>query len=149
MFICPYSLCIFCVYATFAVSAAVSRIVRCLHAHLRTLCAYFVCARICFSLYFCVAFPQSLHLDCVGLSALTARASRLTDLRDWFGLCKTPSSADVGMLKYFVRDAFDTLAMGNYPWPSSYIAGSLEVLAYAHPIASVLCVYLLKKYHCR
>ena len=28
------------------------------------------------------------------------------------------------MLKYFVRDAFDELAMGNYPWPSDYIAGS-------------------------
>ena len=41
-----------------------------------------------------------------------------------FGLCKPVDEAAVRMLRYFVRDAFDSIAMGNYPWPSNYIAGT-------------------------
>jgi len=33
------------------------------------------------------------------------------------------------MLRYFLRDAFDSLAMGNYPFPSDYIAGD-----FSHPL---------------
>ena len=38
-------------------------------------------------------------------------------LADWFSLCAVPTDEyAVSMLAYFMRDAFDTLAMGNYPF---------------------------------
>jgi hypothetical protein len=30
-----------------------------------------------------------------------------------------------GLRRYFIRDAFDSLAMGNYPFPTNYIAGTV------------------------
>ena len=42
------------------------------------------------------------------------------------------------MLKYYIRDAFDTLSMGNYPFPSSYLAGSTAHALPAWP-ARVAC----------
>ena len=39
------------------------------------------------------------------------------------------------MLRFFVRDAFDSLAMGNYPWPSDYIAGTHSTPMPAWPMS--------------
>merc|ERR1711959_34132 len=41
---------------------------------------------------------------------------------------------EVTMFKYFIRDAFDEMAMGNYPWPSNYIAGSIQKPMPAYPM---------------
>jgi len=57
------------------------------------------------------------------------------------GLCETPTQPKMEMLKYFVRDAFDSLAMGNYPWGSSYISGSAAHLMPPYP-AGKACSYL-------
>ena len=45
------------------------------------------------------------------------------------------------MLKYFIRDAFDTMSMGNYPFASSYIAGTAETPMPPYPV-SIACSYL-------
>ena len=45
------------------------------------------------------------------------------------------------MLKYFVRDAFDTMSMGNYPFESNYIAGTEDKPMPTYPV-SVACNYL-------
>jgi lysosomal Pro-X carboxypeptidase len=37
------------------------------------------------------------------------------------------------MLKYWIRDAFDEMSMGNYPYPSTYISGAPYELP-AYPI---------------
>ena len=59
------------------------------------------------------------------IAARAASASGRAQLAAAFSLCDTPPDADAAsMLRYFVRDAFDELAMGNYPWPSNYIAGT-------------------------
>ena len=53
-------------------------------------------------------------------------AAGRSQLQHSFGLCTLPTDAyAVSMLKYFVRDAFDTMSMGNYPFPSNYIAGTM------------------------
>jgi lysosomal Pro-X carboxypeptidase len=53
-----------------------------------------------------------------------------TQLKGWLGLCSPLETAyDVSMLHFWVRDAFDSLAMGNYPFATDYIGGS-----YAHPL---------------
>eukprot|EP00040_Diaphanoeca_grandis_P012889 m.65186 g.65186 ORF g.65186 m.65186 type:complete len:539 (+) comp23530_c0_seq1:56-1672(+) len=57
-------------------------------------------------------------------------------------LCQTPTQDKMEMLKYFVRDAFDSLAMGNYPWPSSYIAGNAKHLMPPWP-AGEACMSLI------
>ena len=59
------------------------------------------------------------------ISAAAGSRQGRVELAAKFGLCAVPADADgASMLRYFVRDAFDELAMGNYPWASSYIAGS-------------------------
>lgn len=59
------------------------------------------------------------------ITAAAATAGGRRSLADFFHLCHVPADADAAsMLKYWVRDAFDRLAMGNYPWPSDYIAGT-------------------------
>jgi len=61
------------------------------------------------------------------LSAVGADLEGRQMLQESFRLCKPLSSLyEVEMLKYFIRDAFDEIAMGNYPWPSTYIAGSVQ-----------------------
>lgn len=41
-----------------------------------------------------------------------------------FGLCAPPAGdADVNRLAVFLLNAFDTLAMGSYPYPSNYLVG--------------------------
>ena len=64
----------------------------------------------------------------VGTVGATAAGRR--QLQSDFGLCEAPTGAyEVSMLRYFLRDAFDSLAMGNYPFASDYIAGD-----YRHPL---------------
>lgn len=64
----------------------------------------------------------------VGKVGATADGRR--QLQRDFGLCKDPEGEyEVSMLRYFLRDAFDSLAMGNYPFASDYIAGD-----YRHPL---------------
>jgi len=46
------------------------------------------------------------------------------------------------MFKYFIRDAFDEMAMGNYPWPSNYIAGSILKPMPAYPMKEA-CSHLM------
>jgi lysosomal Pro-X carboxypeptidase len=59
------------------------------------------------------------------IEAASATPEGRAQLASAFRLCSTPSDVNgAAMLRYFVRDAFDELAMGNYPWPSNYIAGT-------------------------
>ena len=51
------------------------------------------------------AFPA---LDVTG-----GTAAGRTSLAKLFGLCKTPDASEVAMLKFFIRDAFDSIAMGK------------------------------------
>ncbi|CAK0782805.1 hypothetical protein CVIRNUC_006000 [Coccomyxa viridis] len=45
---------------------------------------------------------------------------------DAFGTCRPlQGSAEVEDLAYWVQGAFDSFAMGNYPYPSSYMGGAL------------------------
>ena len=59
------------------------------------------------------------------ITAAAATSAGRAELAQAFGLCEIPADANAAaMLRYFVRDAFDEMAMGNYPWPSNYIAGT-------------------------
>lgn len=63
-------------------------------------------------------------------------------LQQHFNLCETPANkARVDMLHYFIRNAFDILAMGNYPWPSVYLAGTAENPMPAWPLGEA-CSFL-------
>uniref|UniRef100_A0A7S1Q9V3 Uncharacterized protein n=1 Tax=Neobodo designis TaxID=312471 RepID=A0A7S1Q9V3_NEODS len=44
-------------------------------------------------------------------------------LRELLHLCVTPTAADANQLGYFVQASFDSMAMGNYPFPTYYISG--------------------------
>ena len=69
-------------------------------------------------------------------------AAKRMQLQIDFGLCKVPKNEyQVSMLKYFVRDAFDTMSMGNYPFESNYIAGTEDKPMPTYPV-SVACNYL-------
>jgi lysosomal Pro-X carboxypeptidase len=64
-------------------------------------------------------------------------------LQAYFSLCTLPMNASaVEMLKYYVRDAFDELAMGNYPFASSYIGGTAEHPLPAYPLRQA-CGFLM------
>ena len=63
-------------------------------------------------------------------------------LKDAFKLCETPATAyKVNMLRFFIRDAFDELAMGNYPFQTSYIGGDASHPMPAWP-AKEACAFL-------
>ena len=67
-------------------------------------------------------------IESVGKVGATA-AGRMR-LQTEFGLCAEPKNDyEVSMLRYFLRDAFDELAMANYPFESDYIGGNA-----AHPL---------------
>ena len=73
------------------------------------------------------------------LDKLGATGEGRAQLKDAFRLCQIPStSAKASMLKYMIRDAFDTLTMGNYPFASNYIAGTASLPVPAWP-AEVAC----------
>ena len=56
-------------------------------------------------------------------------------------LCSPPSSIDeLERLKVYLQIAFDTMAMGNFPFPSSYLASGLAVLP-SYPFRKA-CDYL-------
>lgn len=57
----------------------------------------------------------------------------LVKLTDIFRLCKPLASGDMEDLAYFIEGAWDALAMGDYPFPSSYISGT-SVPAPAFPM---------------
>jgi len=64
-------------------------------------------------------------------------------LKATLALCEdTPlsSAADVEALMEWARDSFDSMAMGNYPYPSSYIMNGVSVLP-AYPMR-VACSHL-------
>jgi len=70
--------------------------------------------------------PANVRQAIAGLEAAGATEEGRGMLATAFGLCKPPQGPyESSMLKYFIRDAFDELAMGNYPWPSNYIAGTV------------------------
>lgn len=65
-----------------------------------------------------------------------------SQLQDWLGLCSPlHTEYDVSMLRFWVRDAFDSLAMGNYPFATSYIGGSYNRPLPPYP-ARVACSHL-------
>ena len=58
-----------------------------------------------------------------------------------FRLCAAPSTlAELYALKIYLQMAFDTMAMGNFPFPSSYLASGLAILP-AYPFRKA-CSYL-------
>ena len=62
-----------------------------------------------------------------------------------FGLCEPLNSeSDAHALADWVKGAYDYLAMGNYPYPSSYIMNGESVLP-AYPVR-VACSYLQDEY---
>jgi pimeloyl-ACP methyl ester carboxylesterase len=55
-------------------------------------------------------------------------------VQDLLHLCQTPTAADGDQLGYFVQAAFDSMAMGNYPFPTYYISGAPGYPAPAWPM---------------
>jgi lysosomal Pro-X carboxypeptidase len=65
-------------------------------------------------------------------------------LQTLFSLCKEPSTlVELVALKTYLQMAFDTMAMGNFPFPSSYLASGVAVLP-AYPFRKA-CSYLGNK----
>ncbi len=65
------------------------------------------------------------------LDAAARTARGRAGLGSAFSLCAPPADAyETSMLKYFVRDAWDTMSMGNYPFPSNYISFPYTLPAY-------------------
>ena len=70
------------------------------------------------------------------LDAAAATASGRASLAAAFGLCRAPAdAAGAAMLRYWIRDAFDEMSMGNYPWPSTYISGEFPLPAFPVRVA--------------
>jgi hypothetical protein len=59
-------------------------------------------------------------------------------LGDAFRLCRSPATPyKVEMLKYFVRDVFDSLAMGNYPYISGTARRPMQAWPMKHACAAL------------
>ncbi|RLN91103.1 hypothetical protein BBJ28_00006065 [Nothophytophthora sp. Chile5] len=73
------------------------------------------------------------------MRALAKTAEGRHKLKEALALCgstRLDSEADVESLMGWARDAFDSMAMGNYPYPSSYImSGQSELPAYPMRVA--------------
>ena len=70
----------------------------------------------------------------------TGRTGQHT-LGQLFRLCAAPSTlAELYALKMYIQMAFDTMAMGNFPFPSSYLASGVAILP-AYPFRKA-CSYL-------
>ena len=92
--------------------------------------------------YYSKACRNNIHAVFSMLDVQGETVAGRTQLQSDFGLCKMPSNAyQVSMLKYFIRDAFDTMSMGNYPFPSNYIAGTAQKPMPAFPV-KIACDYL-------
>eukprot|EP00939_MAST-03C_sp_MAST-3C-sp1_P002189 g2189.t1 len=62
-------------------------------------------------------------------------------IRDRLSLCEPPrSDSDLFAIKVYMQMAFDSMAMGNFPFPSSYLANGVAVLP-AFPFRAA-CDYL-------
>ena len=60
--------------------------------------------------------------------ALAATPQGLTQLSQLFITCRPLQSlADVQLLAAVYINAWDTLAMGNFPYPSNYLSGSVNL----------------------
>eukprot|EP00658_Telonema_sp_P-2_P041608 TRINITY_DN29786_c0_g1_i2.p1 TRINITY_DN29786_c0_g1~~TRINITY_DN29786_c0_g1_i2.p1 ORF type:complete len:197 (+),score=58.90 TRINITY_DN29786_c0_g1_i2:111-701(+) len=70
----------------------------------------------------------------------TSDTSR-ADLERELKLCGPVQSTDGELMMLFLQAAFDALAMGNYPYPTNYIAGTPERPAPAWPMRKA-CDYL-------
>lgn len=93
------------------------------------------------ALFYSASCASSVRAIFPAIDAAGTTASGRAMLQREFRLCETPSAATVSMLRYFVRDGFDSLAMGNYPWPSTYIAGTAAAPMPAYPFG-VACAKL-------
>jgi lysosomal Pro-X carboxypeptidase len=60
--------------------------------------------------------------------ALAATPQGLQQLSDLFSTCQPlQSEDDVNLLAALYINAWDTLAMGNFPYPSNYLSGSVDL----------------------
>lgn len=66
--------------------------------------------------------------------AMFSDPSDLSELTDIFNLCSPLRSTDQEAFGLFIQAAFDSMAMGNYPFPSSYISGAPGFPAPAWPM---------------
>ena len=63
--------------------------------------------------------------------ALAATAHGLQQLSEMFSTCQPlRGMADVNLLAALYINAWDTLAMGNFPYPSNYLSGSVDLPAW-------------------
>jgi lysosomal Pro-X carboxypeptidase len=63
--------------------------------------------------------------------ALAATAHGLQQLSEMFSMCQPlRGMADVNLLAALYINAWDTLAMGNFPYPSNYLSGSVDLPAW-------------------
>jgi lysosomal Pro-X carboxypeptidase len=66
-------------------------------------------------------------------------------LTESFALCSPlRSEDDAAALAFWIRGIFDTLSIGNYPYPSSYLTAGAVVLP-AHPVR-VACSFLSERF---
>ena len=74
-------------------------------------------------------------------AAIPTSDSSRADLERELKLCGPVKSTDGELMMLFLQAAFDALAMGNYPYPTNYIAGTPERPAPAWPMRKA-CDYL-------
>lgn len=75
------------------------------------------------------------------IQKLGQSASGRQTLKETFGLCSDlQSNANVSGLMEWIKDAFSSMAMGNYPYPSSYLLNGIGMLP-AYPVRAA-CAHL-------
>jgi len=72
---------------------------------------------------------------------LSATASGRAQIASGLNLCSVPAADQMSTVLLWIMDTFDSLAMGNYPYPSSYISGDPLHPMPGYPMR-VACSYL-------
>jgi pimeloyl-ACP methyl ester carboxylesterase len=84
---------------------------------------------------------NNVHQALLDITAMIQTPSGAQTVQQLLHLCVTPTANDGDTLGYFVQAAFDSMAMGNYPFPTYYISGAPGFPAPAWPMR-VACDFL-------
>merc|ERR1719329_983781 len=77
--------------------------------------------------YYSEECPRNVHAAFDVLWGMGGTQEGRDRLQHLFMLCSPLSTQhEVDLLRLWLRDAFDEFAVGNYPWPTNYIAGTLS-----------------------